>query len=120
MEHGKVYEYSHEKADLILAMQSIFDRAEKMSPPPRAAFAQIVQREPYSIADKAKEIVRNLKSHGITRFLLLFQKAKTRSEIVATFMAVLELCRAKLIVLAGSDTDCTVNCEKDMPETFEL
>ena len=38
MERGKIYEYDHEKADLVLAMQSIFDRAEKLAPPPRAAF----------------------------------------------------------------------------------
>ena len=37
MERGKIYEYDHEKADLVLAMQSIFDRAEKLAPPPRAA-----------------------------------------------------------------------------------
>ena len=34
MERGKIYEYDHEKADLVLAMQSIFDRAEKLAPPP--------------------------------------------------------------------------------------
>ena len=120
MERGKIYEYDHEKADLVLAMQSIFDRAEKLAPPPRAAFEQIVQREPYSVSDKAGEIVRRLKSFGITRFLLLFRGAKSRSEIVATFMAVLELCRASVIRLAGGETDCTVDCEQDAPETFTL
>ena len=95
MERGKIYEYDHEKADL-------------------------VQREPYSVSDKAGEIVRRLKSFGITRFLLLFRGARSRSEIVATFMAVLELCRASVIRLAGGETDCTVDCEQDAPETFTL
>ena len=116
MERGKIYEYDHEKADLVLAMQSIFDRAEKLAPPPRAAFEQIVQREPYSVSDKAGEIVRRLKSFGITRFLLLFRGSKTRSELVATFMAVLELCRNNLIKLAGAASDCTVTAEGDVPE----
>ena len=120
MERGKIYEYDHEKADLVLAMQTVFDRAEKLAPPPRAAFEQIVQREPYSISDKAGEIVRRLKHCGITRFLLLFRGAKSRSEIVATFMAVLELCRASVIRLAGGETDCTVDCDRDAPETFTL
>ena len=31
MERGKIYEYDHEKADLVLAMQSIFDRARPLS-----------------------------------------------------------------------------------------
>ena len=120
MERGKVYEYDHEKGDLILAMQSVFDRAEKLAPPPRAAFEQIVQREPYSVSAKAKEIISHLKSFGMTRFLLLFRGARSRSELVATFMAVLELCRAKAITLAGGDVDCTVNVEKDAPDNFEL
>ena len=35
-------------------------------------------------------------------------------------MAVLELCRASVIRLAGGETDCTVDCEQDAPETFTL
>lgn len=120
MQHGKVYEYDHEKADLVLAMQSVLDRGEKMAPPPSAAFHEIVKREPYPVADKAGEIVNRLKNFGITRFLLLFKGAHSRSEIVATFIAVLELCRARVIHLVGSGTDCTVDCEKDAPDTVSL
>ena len=120
MQHGKVYEYDHEKADLILAMQSVLDRGERMAPPPSAAFSEIVKREPYPVADKAGEIVKRLKHFGMTRFLLLFKGARSRSEIVATYIAVLELCRARVIRLVGSDTDCTVDCEKDAPETIAM
>ena len=120
MQHGKVYEYDHEKADLVLAMQSVLDRGERMAPPPSAAFSEIVKREPYPVADKAGEIVKRLKHFGMTRFLLLFKGAHSRSEIVATFIAVLELCRARVIRLVGSDTDCTVDCEKDAPETIAM
>lgn len=120
MQHGKIYEYDHEKADLILAMQSVLDRGERMAPPPSAAFSEIVKREPYPVADKAGEIVKRLKHFGMTRFLLLFKGARSRSEIVATFIAVLELCRARVIRLVGSDTDCTVDCEKDAPETIAM
>ena len=120
MQHGKVYEYDHEKAELILAMQSVLDRGERMAPPPSAAFSEIVTREPYPVADKAGEIVKRLKHFGMTRFLLLFKGARSRSEIVATFIAVLELCRARVIRLVGSDTDCTVDCDKDAPETIAM
>ena len=61
--------------------------------------------------EEAKEILRRLRDVGITRFLLLFRGSKTRSELVATFMAVLELCRSNLIRLAGADRDCTVTAE---------
>ena len=48
--------------------------------------------------------------------LLLFRGSRSRSELVATFMAVLELCRSNLIRLAGSASDCTVTCDGDVPE----
>ena len=110
MQRGKIYEYSHEKADLVLAMQTIMERGEKLAAPPSAALSEIVRREPYPVKGKAEEILHRLKEFGMTRFKLLFRGSRSRSEIVATFIAVLELCREKVIHLAGSDTDCTVEC----------
>lgn len=120
VERGKIYEYDQEPGDLILAMAEIRERAQRALPPPRTAFAGIVQHEPYPVESKAREIVQRLKSGGITRFLLLFQGSRTRSEVVATFLAVLELCRARIIRLAGSETDCTVKQEQELPENLKL
>ena len=120
MERGKIYEYSQEPADLVLAMAEIQNRAERALPPPRTAFQDIVQHEPYPVESKAREIVRKLKEHGITRFLLLFRGSRSRSEVVATFLAVLELCRAHVLHLAGSETDCTVRQEEELSENLML
>jgi len=120
MERGKIYEYSQEKADLILAMAEIQNRAERTLPPPRTSFQEIVQHEPYPVESKAREIIRQLKEHGITRFRLLFRGNRSRSEVVATFLAVLELCRAHILHLAGSETDCTVRQERELPENLTL
>lgn len=40
MQRGKIYEYSHEKADLVLAMQTIMERGEKLAAPPSAALSR--------------------------------------------------------------------------------
>ena len=56
-----------------------------------------MKREPYSVEEKSVEIVRRVKLAGITRFLLLFKGSRSRSEIVATFLAVLELCRLRSV-----------------------
>ena len=80
----------------------------------------IVQHEPYPVESKARDIIRQLKEHGITRFLLLFRGSRSRSEVVATFLAVLELCRARVLRLAGSETDCTVRQEGELPENLTL
>lgn len=120
VERGKIFEYSHERADLVLAMAEIRSRAERTLPPPRAVFQEIVQHEPYPVENKAKDILRRLKEQGITRFLLLFKGSRSRSEVVATFLAVLELCRARVLHLAGSETDCTVRQEREMPDELRF
>ena len=84
--------------------------------PPLKAFDEIVKREPYPVENKAKEIVERLKNGGITRFLLLFRGSRSRSELVATFMAVLELCSNRIIKLVGGTEDCAVSCQEDMPK----
>ena len=45
---------------------------------------------------------------------------RSRSEIVATFLAVLELCKARRLRLAGTETDCTVTSIGGGDEDFEF
>lgn len=106
----KVYHYVHDKEDLRKTMAQVMDRIGNKLPPPMAAFQGIVGREPYPVSDKASEIIQRLLSFGVTRFRALFKGNRSRSEIVATFIAVLELCKAKRVRLAGTETDCTVTC----------
>ena len=120
MERGRIYEYDQEPADLLIAMQEVTDRRGQADPEtPIHAFDEIIKREPYPVESKAKEIFRRLKEGGITRFLLLFRGSKSRSEVVATFMAVLELCRNRVIRLAGGANDCTVTCSGELPEEMK-
>ena len=113
MERGKIYEYDQEPGDLVIAMQEVMDRRGRVDTPPLKAFDEIVKREPYPVENKAKEIIQRLKSGGITRFLLLFRGSRSRSELVATFMAVLELCRNRVIKLVGGTEDCAVSCQEE-------
>ena len=85
-----------------------------------AAFEGIVGREPYPVGDKAGEILERLRRFGVTRFHALFKGNRSRSEIVATFLAVLELCKARRLRLAGTETDCTVTSTGGGDEDFEF
>ncbi len=107
---SKVYHYSYKPEDIRRAALSVLERSDNRLPPPMAAFEGIVGREPYPVSDKAGEIVARLLRFGVTRFRALFKGNRSRSEIVATFIAVLELCRARKIRLAGTEEDCTVTC----------
>ena len=60
------------------------------------------------MAGKAREIFQRLR-RGVTSFRLLFRGSRSRSEVVATFLAILELCRARIVTLSGGERDCTVN-----------
>ena len=120
MERGNIFEYDQQPGDLIIAMQELSDRRGQLdAQPDLKPFDEIVRREPYSVETKAREIFRRLKTGGITRFLLLFRGSRSRSEIVATFMAVLELCRSRIIRLAAGVNDCTVECDGEMPDDWQ-
>ena len=98
------YRYQHDPSDLIRAMAAVAERSERVLPPPTSNFSGIVGREPYPVTKKAAEVLKKLLSRGISKFLKLFRGNRSRSEIVATFLAVLELCRVRSVELKG-DTD---------------
>ncbi len=112
----KTYRYVHPKEDLRKAMQGVLARSENKLPPPVSAFEGIVGREPYPVAEKALEVLQRLVHLGVTRFQNLFRGSRSRSEVVATFLAVLELCKAHRLRLAGTAEDCTVTAAGDGPE----
>jgi segregation and condensation protein A len=117
----QTYQYVHDKKDLLRAMTAVLDRMDHKLPPPVSAFQGIVGREPYPVADKAGEILRRLIQFGVTRFRALFLGSRSRSEVVATFLAVLELCKAHRIYLAGTEENCTITCtQNEKPEPVEL
>lgn len=113
---NKVYRYVHKPEDIFHAMRAVMERSDHYLPPPMAAFEGIVGREPYPVSDKASEIIGRLVQFGVTRFRALFHGNRSRSEIVATFIAVLELCKARRVRLAGTESDCTITCTDEADE----
>ena len=114
------YRYMHRPEDIQKAMLAVLARVDNKLPPPVSAFQGIVGREPYPVADKAAEVLRRLLTGGVTRFLTLFRGSRSRSEVVATFLAVLELCKARRLRLAGAQEDCTVTCTQEGEVPLDL
>lgn len=112
----KVYRYSHKGMDLHRAMTAMLERSNQKLPPPITAFTKIVGREPYPVVDKVTELVSRLLHLGVTRFQSLFRGSTSRSEVVATFIAVLELCKSKQVQLTGGVSDCIVTYTNQNPE----
>lgn len=116
LQEDRTYRYVHKKEDLLKAMNSVLSRSDQKLPPPVAAFQGIVGREVYPVAEKAGEILKRLMDFGVTGFRALFRGNRTRSEVVATFLAVLELCKANRILLSGDQNECTVTYTNIAPD----
>lgn len=99
------YRYQHDPSDLVRAMQSIAERSERALPPPTSNFSGIVGREPYPVTKKAAEVLKKLLSRGVSKFFGLFRGNRSKSEVVATFLAVLELCRLHSVELEGEENE---------------
>ncbi len=93
------YRYKHNVLDLLRALDLIAERNQRQLPPPTANFKGIVAKEPYPVTRKAGEVLRQLVLRGVERLKSLFRGNKSRSEIVATFLAILELCKTNSVVL---------------------
>ena len=116
----RTYEYRHSPGDLTQALRATMERGERRLPPSVEAFEGIVGREPYPVEEKARSILERLVQFGVTRLKALFRTSRSRSEVVATFLAVLELCKAKRIYLAGTEEDCTVTSTGLEPEQGDM
>lgn len=88
------YQYRHTPEDLLRALEQISERNNSQLPPPTNNFLGIVGKEPYPVSRKAGEVLRQLLLRGIERLKNLFRGNRSRSEIVATFLAILDLCKS--------------------------
>ena len=119
MERDKIYEYSHTKEDLMQAMVEMQNRAQQALPPPQDDFDDIVGYEPYPVESKAREILSKLGFGKMATFFQLFRGSRSRSEVVATFLAVLELCKNRIILLKGENSDYHVEQISQTSEKME-
>ena len=103
LRRDNTYRYQHAPEDLLRALDNIAERNQKRLPPPTVNFKGIVGKEPYPVTKKATELVRTLILKGIQKLRNLFKGNRSRSEIVATFLAVLELCKTNNLSIEDGD-----------------
>lgn len=99
LRRDQTYRYQHDVRDLLRALDAITERNERQLPPPTTNFMGIVGKEPYPIGRKTGEVLRQLVLRGMERLKNLFKGNKSRSEVVATFLAILDLCKTNTVVL---------------------
>lgn len=105
LRRDNTYRYQHSPQDLLYALDMIMERNQKRLPPPTMNFKGIVGKEPYPVTKKALEVVRSLVLRGVQRLKSLFRGNRSRSEMVATFLAILELCKTNQVSLEDDEAD---------------
>ena len=104
LRRDQTYRYKHDAADLLRALDTIAERNQRTLPPPTVNFKGIVGKEPYPVTKKAGEVLRRLVLRGVERLKNLFRGNRTRSEVVATFLAILELCKTNSVSLEDDNS----------------
>jgi len=121
---GKAYDYHHTADELIAALTDVLIRgagskeAEEFTSLKKAVPKPLI----YNVRTKSEEIIRLLKEKRALGLRHLFGMCHSKSEIVATFLSILELCSDGHITIAGQtgeyvvsgcETDGTAETEKD-------
>lgn len=87
------YDISHDTDELVEAFNSIFQRQLRRAKPEKRAFSQIVGREKVSVDDMVEKICKVLKRSKRVQFETLFRPEDSKPEMIATFLAVLEMVK---------------------------
>ena len=100
VDFDKTYELIHTSDVLYLSYLSAVGRGKRRLPPSTAPFTKIVAKKIVSVSTKIVFVIRKLFG-GKRKLISLYKTAESRSELVATFLAVLELCKANRVKIEG-------------------
>lgn len=110
------YERFHEGEELLNAYISAAGRGKRRLPPPLDSFKVIVAKKFVAVASKVGNVMKKLFGGKKVKFLTLFEDAKTKSDMVATFLAVLELAKTKKINIEGEMKNPSVQIINEVNE----
>ena len=106
MDIDQTYKRFHEPNELIDAYINAVGRRLNKLPPPIEVFKDIVIKKVVSVSSKIGSIFSKFSRKGQKRsFKSLFEDAKSRSDLVATFLAVLELAKSNNVKLIDNQND---------------
>ena len=91
VEVDKTYVLKHDKQVMFDAYIAAVGRGQRRLPPSTAPFTRIVAKKIVAVSTKIVYVIRSLWSGNKQKLADLYKTAQSRSEMVATFLAVLEL-----------------------------
>lgn len=103
IKHDETYRRTHELQELMEAYLSAVGRGKRRLPPPESSFSGIVKKRIVPVSAKIIHVLKKLHCADEIEFSELFDSAESKSELVATFLAVLELIKSKRIEMTEND-----------------
>ncbi|MDQ5984178.1 MAG: Segregation and condensation protein A [Eubacteriales bacterium SKADARSKE-1] len=97
------YKTNHNVFEMLKAYIDVVGKGNKKLPPSKEDFSYIISKTIVSVFSKVVSVLRILCKTGETEYKLLFQKVNNKPELVATFLAVLELINGKRILITDDD-----------------
>lgn len=93
------YGIKHNVFEIIKSyIDSVGKRQQKL-PPSRESFSGIISKKVVSVFSKVIFVLKKLWKTGETNYNELFYNSKSKSDMVATFLAILELVKGKRIII---------------------
>ena len=108
----KKYQLVHGSGMILDAYLSAVGRGLRKQPPPTKVFTQIVAKRVVSVSSRIIYVMRRLWKGQRVKLNQIFRDSKSRSELVATFLAVLELCKANRLTIDGDGDEAGVVINK--------
>ena len=113
LEFDKTYELTHPKDVMYISYLAAVGRGQRKLPPSTVPFTKIVAKKIVAVSTKIVFVIRNLWNGGSKKLSSLYKTARSRSELVATFLAVLELCKANRIRVDGEADGAEITLIKE-------
>lgn len=99
------YDKQHSVDELIDAFNAIYARKLRQQKPQKKAFSGIVGREKVSVEDMVEKVCKMLANNSRLKFQNIFQPEDSKPEMIATFLAVLEMIKLNRIRADYSDDE---------------
>ena len=114
------YTRTHEPFEIFKAYMAAVGKGKRKLPPPIEAFRGIVAHKIVSVSSRISYIVDMFKAKKKRKFSAFFEQAESRSEMVATFLALLAMAKAKRIHIDGNGEDTSITLLEGGEERIEI
>lgn len=93
IDHDMTYSRTHSSDELLKAYINAVGRGMRRKPPSKENFRAIVGKKIVSVTERIGFVLKSIYKSKRLKFSALFEQAESRSELIATFLAVLDLVR---------------------------